>query len=153
MGLLTAPTCRSFLSVAHSFVHCMDDLVIYGFFIIVHGQRPWTTSLSSMGDFIIHEPYSCPRTFLNLLGWFLILSALLDMDNPYGWIGDELISRYPIGLDGDGDGFWGLKLSVGFVAEIGRIRKKRLWLFGLTQWVSRRWLLKWRSSDGLGWRD
>ena len=49
-----------------------------------------------MGDFIIHEPYSRPRTFLSLFGWFLILSALLDMDDPYGRIGDELISRYPI---------------------------------------------------------
>ena len=116
----------------------------------VHGRPHYRPS---MGDFVIHGPYSCPRTFLNLLGWFLILSALLDMDDPYGWIRDELISRYPIGLDGDGDGFWGLKLSVGFVAEIGRIRNKRLWLFGLTQWVSRRWLLKWRSSDRLGWRD
>ena len=81
MGLLTAPTCRSFLSVARSSVHCMDGSVIYG---------------SSMGDFVIHEPYSCPRTFLSLLGWFLILSAFLDMDDPYGRIGDELISRYPI---------------------------------------------------------
>ena len=49
-----------------------------------------------MGDIIIHEPYSRPRTFFSLLGWFLILSALLDMDDPYGQIGDELISRYPI---------------------------------------------------------
>ena len=81
MGLLTAPTCRSFLSVARSSVHCMDGSVIYG---------------SSMGDFVIHEPYSCPRTFLSLLGWFLILSAFLDMDDPYGRIRDELISRYPI---------------------------------------------------------
>ena len=31
--------------------------------------------------------------------------------------------------------------------------EKRDWLFGLTQWVSRRWLPKWRSSDGLGWHD
>ena len=35
-------------------------------------------------------------TFLNLLGWFLIQSALLNMDDPYGRIGDELISRHPI---------------------------------------------------------
>ena len=49
-----------------------------------------------MGDFVVHEQYSRPRTSLNLLGWFLILSALLDMDDPYGRIGDELISRYPI---------------------------------------------------------
>ena len=96
MGLLTIPTCRSFLSVARSFVHCMDGWVIHGFLIIIHGQRPWTTSLSSMRDFVIHEPYSRSRTFLSLLGWFLIPSTLLDMDDPYGRIGDELISRYPI---------------------------------------------------------
>ena len=96
MGLLTVPKCRSFSSVACSSVHCMDGSVIHGFLIIGHGQRPWTTSLSSMGDFVIHEPYSRPRTSLSLLGWFLILSALLDMDDPYGRIEDELISRYPI---------------------------------------------------------
>ena len=49
-----------------------------------------------MGDIVVHGPYSCSRTFLSLLGWFLIPSALLDMDDPYGWIGDELISRYLI---------------------------------------------------------
>ena len=49
-----------------------------------------------MGDIVIHGPYSCSRTFLSLLGWFLNLSALLDMDDPYGQIGDELISHYPI---------------------------------------------------------
>ena len=96
MGLLTVPKCRSFPSVARSSVHYMDDSVIHGFLIIVHGLRPWTTSLSSMGDFIIHEPYSHSRTFLGLLEWFLILFALLGLDNPYGRIGDELISRYPI---------------------------------------------------------
>ena len=26
---------------------------------------------------------------------------------------------------------------MGFVAEIGRSKKKKLWLFGLAQWVSR----------------
>ena len=109
MGLLTAPTCQIFLSVARFFVHCMDDSIIHGFLIIVHGQRPWTTSLSSihgqrprttslssMGDFVGYKPYSCSRTFLSLLEWFLISSALLDMDDPYKRIGDELISCYPI---------------------------------------------------------
>ena len=96
MCLLTVPKCRSFPSIARSSIHCMDGSVIHGFLIIVHGQRPWTTSLSSMGDFIVHEPYSRPRTSLSLLGWFLILSALLAMDDPYKRIGDELISRYPI---------------------------------------------------------
>ena len=96
MGLLTAPTCQIFLSVARFFVHCMDDSIIHGFLIIVHGQRPRTTSLSSMGDFVGYKPYSCSRTFLSLLGWFLISSALLDMDDPYKRIGDELISCYPI---------------------------------------------------------
>ena len=109
MGLLTAPTCRIYLSVARSSIHCMDGSIIHGFFIIIHGQRPWTTSLSSihgqrpqttslssMGDFVDYKPYSCSRTFLSLLGWFLIPSTLLDMDDPYGQIADELISRYPI---------------------------------------------------------
>ena len=76
----------------------MDGSVIHGFLIIVHGQRLWTTLLSSMGDFVIHEPYSRPRTSLSLLGWFLIRFPLLDMDDPYGRIIDELISRYPISL-------------------------------------------------------
>ena len=100
MGLLTVPTCRSFLSVARLSVHCIDGWVIHEFLIIVHGHliivRPWTTSLSSMGDFVVHEPYSRSRTLISLLGWFLNLFALLGMDNPYGRIGDELISRYPI---------------------------------------------------------
>ena len=96
MGLLTVPKCRSFPSVACSSVHCMDGSVIHGFLIIVHGQHPWTTSLSSMGDFVVHEQYSGLRTSLDLLGWFLILSALLDLDDPYGQIRDELISHYPI---------------------------------------------------------
>ena len=71
----------------------MDGWVIHGFFIIVHGRPHYRPS---MGDFVIHGPYSCSRTFLSLLGWFLNLFALLDMDDPYGRIGDELISRYPI---------------------------------------------------------
>ena len=109
MGLLTAPTCRIFLSVACSSVHYMDGSIIHGFLIIVHGQRPWTTSLSSIhghrprttslssvGDFIDYKPYSRSRTFPNFLGWFLIPSTLLDMDDPFGRIRDELISRYPI---------------------------------------------------------
>ena len=49
-----------------------------------------------MGDLVDYEPYSRSRTFLSLLEWLLIPSALLDMDDPYGRIGDELISRYPI---------------------------------------------------------
>ena len=61
----------------------------------IFDHRPWMTSLSSMGDFVVHGPYSHSRTFLSLLGWFLNLSALLDMDDPYGQI-DELISRYPV---------------------------------------------------------
>ena len=85
-----------FSSVARLSIHCMDGSVIHGFLIIVHGQRPWTTLLSSMGDFVVHEPYSRPRTFLSLLRWFMILSTLLGLDDPYGRIGDELISRYPI---------------------------------------------------------
>ena len=86
----------------------MDGSIIHEFFIIVHGQlsmddnevvhgqRPRTTSLSSMGDFVDYKPYSRSKTFLSLLRWFLIPSGLLDMDDPYGRIGDELISHYPI---------------------------------------------------------
>ena len=109
MGLLTAPTCRIFLSVARSSVHYMDSSIIHGFLIIVHGrylwtaslssihgQRPRTTLLSSKGDLVSYKPHSRSRTSLSLLGWFLIPSALLDMDDPYGRIGDELISHYPI---------------------------------------------------------
>ena len=62
----------------------------------IHGQRPRTTLLSSKGDLVSYKPHSRSRTSLSLLGWFLIPSALLDMDDPYGRIGDELISRYPI---------------------------------------------------------
>ena len=54
------------------------------------------TPLSSMGDFVDYKPYSRSRTFLNFLVWFLIPSALLDTNDPYERIGDELISRYPI---------------------------------------------------------
>ena len=59
MGLLTAPTCQIFLSVACLFVHYMDGSIIHGFLIIVHGQRPWTTFLSSMEDLVI--VYRRPR--------------------------------------------------------------------------------------------
>ena len=67
----------------------MDD------FIIVH---PWTTPLDD--HIIVQETVIntllVQTTFLNLLGWFLIQSALLNMDDPYGRIGDELISHHPI---------------------------------------------------------
>ena len=105
MGLLTAPTCRIFLSVARSSVHCMDGSIIHRFLIIcpwttslssIHGQCPRMTLLSSKGDLVNYKSYSRSITFLSLLGWFLILSALLDMDDPYKRIRDELISRYPI---------------------------------------------------------
>ena len=86
----------------------------------LHGQlnhswlfdhRPWATS---MDDFIIVHPWTTPlddhiiiqgtvinnllvqTTFLNLLEWFLIQSALLNMDDPYGRIRDGQISRHPI---------------------------------------------------------
>ena len=98
-----------FPSVAHSSIYCVDGWIIQGFLIIVHGQRPWTTSLSSIhgqrpwttllsskGDLVSYNSHSRSVTFPSLLGWFLIQFALLDMDDPYGWIGDELIFRYPI---------------------------------------------------------
>ena len=93
-----------------TFVHPLNGRLNHPrFFIIVHGQRPWTTSLSSIhgqcprttllsskGDLVSYKSYSRSITFLSLFGWFLILSALLGMDDPYGRTGDELISRYPI---------------------------------------------------------
>ena len=69
----------------------MDD------FIIVH---PWTTPLDDhiiiQGTWLVINNLLVQTTFLNLLGWFLIQSTLLNMDDPYGRIGDELISRHPI---------------------------------------------------------
>ena len=65
----------------------------------IHGQHPRTTLLSSKEDLVSYKPYSRSITFFRLLGWFLILYALLDMDDPYGRIGDELISCYPIKLN------------------------------------------------------
>ena len=107
MGLLTAPTCRIFLSVAHLSIHCMDGWIIHGIWCClwttslssIHGQCPRTTLLSSKGDLVSDKSYSHLITFLSLLGWFLILSVLLDIEDPYGRIGDELISRYPIKLN------------------------------------------------------
>ena len=56
LGLLTVPTCRSFLSVARLSVHCMDGWVIHEYLIIVHGHliiiRPWTTSMDDL--IIVH---------------------------------------------------------------------------------------------------
>ena len=77
---------------------CMFVRPLYGRFNHprIFDHRPWTTSLSSMDDLVNYKPYSRSRTFSNFLGWFLIPSALLDMDDPYGRIRDELISRYPI---------------------------------------------------------
>ena len=62
----------------------------------IHGQRPWTILLSSKGDLVSYSSHSRSVTFRSLLGWFLIQFALLDMNDPYGRIGDELIFRYPI---------------------------------------------------------
>ena len=72
----------------------------------IHGQRPRTALLSSKGDLVSYKPYSRSRKFLNLLGWFLIPSVLLDMDDHYGRIGDELISRYPINHIKESQTFW-----------------------------------------------
>ena len=38
MGLVTVPSVESLLSVVRSSVHCMDDLVVHGHLIIVHGR-------------------------------------------------------------------------------------------------------------------
>ena len=64
MGLLTAPKYRSFPSVARSSVHCMDGSVIHGFFIIVHGQRLWMTSLSSVHGRPHYHPWET-SSFMN----------------------------------------------------------------------------------------
>ena len=58
----------------------------------IHGQLPWMTLLSSEGDLVSYKSYSRSITFPSLLGWFLIQSVLLDMDDPYGRIGDDLSS-------------------------------------------------------------
>ena len=81
----------------------------------VHGRLHYRPSM----DNTLGRPYYRPRdivinnllvqtTFLNLLGWFLIQSALLNMDDPYRWIGDELISRHPIKFYSN----WNFQLSL-----------------------------------------
>ena len=63
----------------------------------IHGQRPWTTLLSSKGDLVSYNLHSyCQWHFIVSLGdsWFNF--GPLDVDDPYGWNGVELIFRYPI---------------------------------------------------------
>ena len=109
MGLLTAPIMSNFPKCC-TFVHPLYGRLNHSW---LFDHRPWATS---MDDFIIVQPWTTPLddhiivqgtwlvinhilvqiTFLSLLGWFLIQSALLNMDDPYGRIGDELISHHPI---------------------------------------------------------
>ena len=94
-GLVTIQKSRKFLKCC-VFVHPLyDDLVVPGHLIIVHGWPLWT-SLSSIGDFIAQEKYYHPWTSFLLLGWFLILLALLALDNPFGRTGVGLIFHFPI---------------------------------------------------------
>ena len=67
----------------------------------IHGRLHYHPTM----DNTLRRPYYRPRdinhilvqiAFLSLLGWFPIQSALLNMDDPYGQIEDELISRHPI---------------------------------------------------------
>ena len=109
MGLLTAPIMSNFPKCC-TFVHPLYGWLNHPWFFYhrmgnVHGRlhyRPYMCN--SLG-----RPYYRPRetlliinhiliqiTFLSLLGWFLIQSALQNIDDPYGRIGDELISRHPI---------------------------------------------------------
>ena len=93
------PKCCTFVRLLYErfnhpriFDHVHGRLHYRPFMDNVHGRRyyrPWETSS-------VYKPYSSSRTFLSLLGWFLIPSTLLDMDNPYERIRDELISHYPI---------------------------------------------------------
>ena len=83
MGLLTAPTCQIFLSVACSSVHYMDGLIIHGFLIIVHGQRPWTTSLSSIHghrppmDIVHGRPHYRPWETSSIINHILVQEHFL----------------------------------------------------------------------------
>ena len=94
-GLVTIQKSRKFLKCC-VFVHPLyDDLVVPGHLIIVHGWPLWT-SLSSIGDFIAQEKYYHPWTSFLLLGWFLILLALLALDDTFGRTGVGLIFHFPI---------------------------------------------------------
>ena len=121
MGLVTVPRFRKFPKC------CMFIHPLYGRFgcSSTSDHRPWTTLLSSMGDFIVHERYSHPWTSFSslddswsyllihgrfhcswaifssmniflILGWFLIVFALWVLDDTFGRIGGKLIFRYPI---------------------------------------------------------
>ena len=49
-----------------------------------------------MGDLFVQERYYRSWTSFLVLGWFLILLALLALDDPYGRIGVGPIFHYPI---------------------------------------------------------
>ena len=67
VGLLTAPTCRIFLSVARSSVHCMDSSIIHRFLIIIHGRLHYRPSMDN-----VHErPHYRPWETLSIINHIL----------------------------------------------------------------------------------
>ena len=96
-GLVTATKSRKFPKCCAFVRPVYDDLVVPGHLIIIHGRLSWT-SLSSMGDFIVQEQYYRPWTSFLLLGWFLILLALLALDDPFRRTGVGLIFHFPINI-------------------------------------------------------
>ena len=85
-GLVTVQKSQKFLKCCVFVRPLYHDLFVLWNLIILHG-RPLGTSLSSMGDFIILQRYYRPWTSFLLLGWFLILLALLALDDPFGRTG------------------------------------------------------------------
>ena len=98
MGLLTAPIMSDFPKCC-TFVHPLYERLNHPWFF---DHRPWATSMDDFiiiqGTWLVINHILVQITFLSLLGWFPIQSALLNMDDPYGRIGDELISRHPINI-------------------------------------------------------
>ena len=73
MGLLTAPTCRIFLSVACSSVHYMDGSIIHGFLIIVHGQLHYRPSM----DIVHGRPHNRPWETSSIINHILVQEHFL----------------------------------------------------------------------------
>ena len=73
MGLLTALTCQIFLSVARSFVHCMDGSIIHRFFIIVHGRLRYRPSMDNVHE----QPHYRPWESLSVINHILVQEHFL----------------------------------------------------------------------------
>ena len=73
MGLLTAPTCRIFLSVACSSIHYMDGSIIHGFFIIVYGRLYYPPSM----DNVHGRPYYRPWETSSIINHILVQEHFL----------------------------------------------------------------------------